>query len=522
MKDILNELKHVAPDKIYHNLGTSSLIEHSILNEGAILNNRGAVVVNTGKYTGRSPQDKFFVEEITSKENIYWGNVNQKIREDSFSILYDNVLNYLKDKKVYAFDGVCGNDKKTSLNVRFICEKAWHCHFARNMFHPYENKIDEFVPGFTLIDACNYKEKEWGKLGLNSETFVVFNIAKRTILIGSTEYAGEIKKAIFTIMNYLLPLQDVFPMHCSANTNRKGETVLFFGLSGTGKTTLSTVQDRIFIGDDEHGWSSEGIFNFEGGCYAKCIDLSLTTEPTIWNALNYTSILENVACDTKTREVNFHDGSFTENTRASYGISLLEQISPGLKGDHPQTIIFLTADAFGVLPPVAKLNKQQASYYFLSGYTSKIAGTERGIIEPQATFSMCFGEPFMVHFPKVYQQLLEKKIEEYNCNIYLVNTGWTGGFYGVGNRIPLILTRIIVTSILDRSIERCKFITDDAFQFQIPTSIVGVNKKVLFPRETWVDKKKYDQVKEKLIRMFIKNFDRFSDIQGIRESGPKI
>ena len=431
------ELKELGlnDQRVYRNLTVGELVDDIVDNNEGLIGLRGASMVDTGIYTGRSPKDKYIVDEPSSNSDIWWGPVNQKISEETFNELYDQVTNFYNinsESKTYVFDGFAGADPKHALSVRIIAKKAWQAHFVHNMFiSPKENQLENFSPGFTIINASDVKNKSYKEYGMNSETFIVFHIKKRIAIIGGTEYGGEMKKGIFSILHYLLPKKDILSMHCSANVDEKNNNpAIFFGLSGTGKTTLSTDPLRPLIGDDEHGWSDEGIFNFEGGCYAKVINLNPEEEPDIYNAIKEGALLENVVYDEESLEIDFNDGSKTENTRVSYPLDHIENsISgkgmPSIAG-HPKKIIFLTCDAYGVLPPVAKLTSDQAMYHFISGYTAKVAGTERGISEPTATFSPCFGGPFLTLHPLRYAELLKKKMKKFNVPVYLVNTGWVG------------------------------------------------------------------------------------------------
>jgi len=418
----------------------------------------------------------------------------------------------LSGKDLYISDVYCGASPTSKKSVRFITEIAWQAHFIDNMFiMPKEEELDNFTPDFTVYNACKTVNEDWEKHGLNSEVFVVFNIEENTAIIGGTWYAGEMKKGIFSMMNYWLPLEGKLPMHCSANIGKDGDTALFFGLSGTGKTTLSTDPLRALIGDDEHGWDDDGVFNFEGGCYAKVINLNKDTEPEIYKAIKRGSILENVVYDEEDGEklVNYDDGSKTENTRVSYPIEYIDNFQESMMGGHPKNIIFLSADAFGILPPVSKLTPDQAMYYFLSGYTAKVAGTERGITEPTATFSACFGEAFLPLHPTVYAKLLGEKIEKHNVNVYLVNTGWTGGSYGVGKRMSIRNTRACINGILNGSIQDSEFETLPLFNLEIPKTLQGVDTEVLNPRNTWEDRMEYDHTAKKLANMYRENFKKY-------------
>jgi len=497
--------------KIYHNLTYDELNACELNNHEAKMSVLGATAVDTGIFTGRSPKDKYFVRQEPSQDNIAWGDVNRSISKEIFDELFLAVKSQLSNKEIYVTDVFVGSSKSSRRSIRFISEKAWQAHFVTNMFiRPKSNELENFSPDFTVYNACGTSNYKWKEHGLNSEVFVVFNIEENVSIIGGTEYGGEMKKGIFSMMNYWLPLENKLPMHCSANIGKDGDTALFFGLSGTGKTTLSTDPNRRLIGDDEHGWDDEGIFNFEGGCYAKVIDLDPESEPDIYNAIQRGALLENVVID-DIGNVDFSDRSKTENTRVSYPIYHITNHEPTMKGGHPKNIIFLTADAFGVLPPVSKLNNEQAMYYFLSGYTAKVAGTERGITEPQATFSACFGEAFLPLHPTKYAKLLGDKIRDHDVNVYLVNTGWTGGSYGVGTRMSIKDTRACINAILDGSILDAEFETMDIFNLQIPKSLNGVDSKILKPVNTWDSKQAYINTVEKLANMFVKNFERYQD-----------
>ena len=500
---------------IFRNLPIPQLVERALANGEGKLGNRGEIICLSGKFTGRSPKDKFFVNESGSSEHIWWGPVNKSINQSVFDSLHERVLRFLGDKDIYVFEGYCGADPDYRLSVRFFTQKAWHAHFVNNMFidrrAARQDNESSFEPDFTVINACDYFVDDYQDLGLHSETFIIFDLARRLAIIGGTQYAGEMKKGIFSVMNYFLPLRNVLPMHCSANKGEKGDVALFFGLSGTGKTTLSADPKRQLIGDDEHGWSDKGIFNFEGGCYAKTINLSREKEPQIWDAIRFGAVLENVAYDSN-RNVDFDDTSITENTRVSYPIEFIDNYEPSGSGGHPSCIVFLTCDAFGVLPPVAKLSPEQASYHFLSGYTAKVAGTERGVTEPQAAFSTCFGAPFMTQHPRVYGDLLARKMQQHQVPAYLVNTGWTAGPYGVGHRMSLSITRSIINSILDGSIVQAEFRRDSVFGFDYAVAIDGIDSQVLEPEDSWNDKAAYAAMKAKIAKMFVDNFRQFEDI----------
>src|SRR4051812_13942298 len=449
-------------------------------NEGEFAD-MGPFVAVTAPHTGRSPNDKFVVREPTSEKDVDWGKVNQAMTADQYRLLLSDVQRHLNERdELFVEDLYCGADPAYRLSVRYISPNAWHMAFVRNMFiRPELTDLPTFEPNFTVLHAPEFQANP-KRHGTNSTTFIILNIAERTILIGGTRYAGELKKAMFTVMNYLLPKQGVFPMHCSANVGKDGDTALFFGLSGTGKTTLSADPHRGLIGDDEHGWSSEGVFNFEGGCYAKVINLSPESEPDIYATTQmFGTVLENVVLDPVTRKVRFEDLSITENTRASYPLHYIRNYVPGGRGGHPKNIVLLTADAFGVLPPIARLTAEQAMYYFLSGYTAKVAGTERGVTEPQATFSACFGAVFLVWHPTKYAEMLGKLIEDHESDVWLVNTGWTGGAYGVGKRMKLAHTRAMVASLLRGELHTTPLATDPIFGLQHPKHIAGVPDGVL-------------------------------------------
>jgi phosphoenolpyruvate carboxykinase (ATP) len=507
----------------HYNLPVPKLIEAALERKEGILTSSGAFQAYTGKYTGRSPKDKFIVREQSVADHVDWGAVNQPISEAQFERLYDKAKKYLSERELFVFDGFAGADKTHRLPIRIINEYAWHNLFVRQLFiRPTEEELKTHKPEFTVLALPGLKADP-AVDGTNSETFIVISFEKRTVLIGGTEYAGEMKKSIFSILNYLLPFKGVFPMHCSANVGEKGDVALFFGLSGTGKTTLSADPNRRLIGDDEHGWSESGVFNFEGGCYAKCIGLSQEKEPQIWNAIQYGSVLENVTIDPETRVPDYNDSRITENTRAAYPIDYIPgAVIPGVSG-HPEVVIFLTADAFGVLPPISKLTKEQAMYHFLSGYTSKLAGTERGVTEPEATFSTCFGAPFLPLRPNVYAEMLGKKITEHNARVYLVNTGWSGGPYGVGKRMNLSYTRAMVSAALNGTIEQATFTPDPIFNVLCPDSVPGVPSEVLVPRNTWSDKAAYEAKALDLAKRFAKNFEKFKDVsEEIKQAGPRV
>ena len=451
------ELMGIKPSSVKSNLTQDEWRNEELSRKEGRLSSNGTVIVNTGIYTGRSPNDRFIVKNKETEKLIDWGDVNLPLSEESFEVLESAVKKEMEQKDLFVFDGYAGADERYRLPLRVVTMMAWQGHFSHNMFiRPTENELEGFEPEFTILNASSTNIGNWKELGLNSKVFIVLNLKKKMAIIGGTEYGGEIKKSIFSALNFYLPLKGVMPMHCSANIGKDEDSALFFGLSGTGKTTLSTDPNRRLIGDDEHGWSDEGIFNFEGGCYAKTIKLNPSKEPDIFKAIKPGALLENVITD-EDGVVDFDDGTITENTRVSYPIDHIENIEPSEKGGHPRNVIFLTCDAFGVLPPISKLTPEMAMYHFLSGYTAKVAGTERGITEPVATFSTCFGAPFMPQYPTTYAKLLGEKLKKHNAQAWLVNTGWSGGAYGTGERIDLPITRRMLTSILEGELEDTDF-----------------------------------------------------------------
>jgi phosphoenolpyruvate carboxykinase (ATP) len=484
----------------------------------------GPFVAVTTPHTGRSPNDKFVVREPSSEKDVDWGKVNQPMTVEKYHLLLDDVRHYLNEAgELFVEDLYCGADPSYRLSVRYVSPNAWHMAFVRNMFiRPELSDLPTFDPNFTVLHAPEL-QADPARHGTRSGTFIVLNVAERTILIGGTRYAGELKKAMFTVMNYLLPKQGVLSMHCSANVGKAGDTALFFGLSGTGKTTLSADPNRGLIGDDEHGWSENGIFNFEGGCYAKVINLSPESEPDIYRTTQmFGTVLENVVLDPATKQVRFADQSITENTRASYPLHYIKNYVEGGRAGHPKNVIFLTADAFGVLPPIAKLTPDQAMYYFLSGYTAKVAGTERGVKEPQPTFSACFGAAFLVWHATKYARMLGDLLRKHESQVWLINTGWSGGAYGTGNRIDLEYTRAIAHAALAGDLDQAKTHVDPIFGLAIPNEIKGVPAKVLNPRETWADTRAYDAQAKKLAGMFRENFEKFGNVDAAtKNAGPK-
>jgi len=507
---------------VYHNLPTAELIEMALQRKEGLLAENGALRVSTGKYTGRSPKDKFIVDLPAIHDEIAWGN-NKPFPVEKFDQLYHRMLKHMQGKDIFVFDGFAGADEKHQVKIRVINEFAWQNLFIHQLLLRPEGPLQHYSPDFEIICMPECKANPEVD-GTHSEAFILINFERRIVLIGGTQYAGEIKKSVFTIMNYVLPRKKILSMHCSANVGADDETALFFGLSGTGKTTLSADPKRKLIGDDEHAWSDDGIFNIEGGCYAKCIHLSHETEPEIWGAIHFGSVLENVVIDAKSRKVNYDDETVTENTRVAYPVDYIHNaIIPGVAG-HPKTVIFLTADAFGVLPPISKLTKEQAMYHFLSGYTSKLAGTERGITEPQATFSACFGEPFLPLSPLVYAKLLGEKLEQHATNVYLINTGWSGGAYGEGKRMKLAYTRAMVTAAIEGQLTDVPYELDPIFNVYIPTQCPNVSSELLKPRNVWRDKAAYDAKAHELAGLFKKNFTRFGNSvpDDIIAAGPRV
>ncbi len=511
--------------EVHWNFVAPELIQAAARRGEGRIADMGPFVAVTSPHTGRSPNDKFVVKEASSEADVDWGKVNQPISPEHWATLKADVQTYLNAApELFVQDLYCGADPATRLSVRYILPNAWHAAFVRNMFiRPALEELASFAPNFTVYHAPEF-QADPAKHGTRTSTFIVLNLAERAILIGGTRYAGELKKSMFTVMNYLLPKQDVLSMHCSANIGKGGDTALFFGLSGTGKTTLSADPERDLIGDDEHGWSPNGTFNFEGGCYAKVINLSAENEPDIYQTTQmFGTILENVVLHEPSRTVDFENQSITENTRASYPLNYIRNHVPNGRGGHPKNVVFLTADAFGVLPPIAKLTPEQAMYYFLSGYTAKVAGTERGVTEPQATFSACFGAVFLVWHPTKYAEMLGQLLKQHDSQVWLVNTGWSGGPYGVGNRMKLSYTRAMVRAALDGSLAGSSFSADPIFGLNMPTNVAGVPSEVLNPRTTWSDGAAYDTQAKKLAEMFRENIKKFgaavsADILG---AGPR-
>jgi phosphoenolpyruvate carboxykinase (ATP) len=508
--------------RIHWNLSPARLYEEAIRRDEGVIAAHGPLVCRTGVHTGRSPQDKFVVREGSSEARIWWGAVNRPIDEDRFERLHGDMLAYLQGKELYVQDLNAGADPQHRLPIRIITEQAWHSLFARHLFIPAAGGDEPLSPQFTVIDAPGFPGDP-RRHGVRSETFIVLHFGRGLVIIGGTSYAGEIKKSIFTVMNYRLPLAGALPMHCSANEGRDGDVALFFGLSGTGKTTLSSDPERRLIGDDEHGWTDNGVFNFEGGCYAKVIRLSAEAEPQIFRTTRrFGTVLENVILDSATRELQLDDDSLTENTRGAYPISFIDNSVPSGRGAHPRNIVMLTADAYGVLPPIARLTPAGAMYHFLSGYTAKVAGTEKGIADPRATFSTCFGSPFLPLHPTVYANALGERIARHEARVWLVNTGWTGGPFGVGSRMEIAHTRTMVRAALAGALDDVGYDRDQVFNLDVPKTCPGVPDGVLKPRDTWPDASQYDAQATRLAAMFAENFKAFADAVGddVRDAGP--
>ena len=505
---------------IYRNLSPAELTEHALRRGEGKLSNTGALVVKTGKYTGRSAKDKFIVDTPAVHDEIAWGKVNRPIEESKFNALKAKIISYLQGKEVFIFDGFAGGDDKYKQSFRIINELASQNLFIHQLLRrPTTEQLDNFKQDYTIYAAPGFKSIPELD-GTNSEAAIIINYESHEAIICGTYYCGEIKKSVFSIMNYVLPKKNVFPMHCSANVGKDNDSAVFFGLSGTGKTTLSADANRKLIGDDEHGWSDDSIFNFEGGCYAKCINLSAEGEPEIYNAIKFGALVENVVMDEETREFDFFDDSLAVNTRVGYPIEHIPNAElSGMCKRVPKTVIFLTADAYGVLPPISKLDRNQAMYYFVSGFTSKVAGTEIGITEPVPTFSTCFGEPFLPLDPSVYAKMLAEKVEKSGANVYLINTGWNG----TGKRMKLSYTRAMVTAALSGDIEKSEFIKDDTFGVAVPTTIDGVPSELLIPANTWEDKKAYEERCQKLASSFVENFKKYTKMDAdVVAAGPKL
>ncbi|MEO5867342.1 MAG: phosphoenolpyruvate carboxykinase [Sphingomonas sp.] len=510
---------------LYWNLVTARLIDAAVARGEGKLSSDGPLVVETGPHTGRSAQDKFIVRDTETEATVWWGKTNKEMSPAHFATLKADFLAALHDKEdLFIQDLFGGSQPEHRVNVRVINELAWHNSFIRTMLvRPEEAQLRGFVPDYTIIDLPSFRASP-ERHGCRSETVIAVNFTDKLILIGGTRYAGEMKKSVFSLLNYLLPPTGVMPMHCSANMGADGDTAIFFGLSGTGKTTLSADASRTLIGDDEHGWSDTAVFNFEGGCYAKMIRLSADAEPEIFaTTKRFGTILENVVMDSVTRVLDLDDASLAENSRGAYPIDFIPNASEKNMGPVPRNMIFLTADAYGILPPIAKLKPDQAMYHFLSGYTARVAGTEIGVTEPDATFSTCFGAPFMARHPSVYGNLLKERIAKGGVDCWLVNTGWTGGKYGVGSRMPIKATRALLNAALDGSLNDAEFRTDPNFGFKVPVAVAGVDSHILDPRETWANKADYDATAARLVDLFVENFAQFADHvdEGVRQSAPR-
>jgi len=504
----LNYLEIKDFKNLYRNLSVAELTEFIIKREEGKLTSKGSVVINTGKYSGRSAKDRFIVKDNITRDKVNWGDVNLPVDEKVFDNLYKQVIDYLKGKDLFVFDGFIGSLKECALSIRVICEYAHQAMFSNQMFRRASNEeLSSFIPGFHVISVPGFKAKGLED-GINSECFIIINFSKKIIIIGGTGYSGEIKKSVFSVMNFLLPQKGMMPMHCSANIGKDGKTAIFFGLSGTGKTTLSTDPERKLIGDDEHGWCEEHVFNFEGGCYAKTINLDKVKETEIYNAIRFGTILENVVLN-ENRHPDYNNNRYTENTRAAYPINYVDNIEETGIGSKPSIIIFLTADAFGVMPPISRLDNKEAIYHFMSGYTSKLSGTEIGITTPEATFSACFGEPFMPLNPLVYAKLLGEKIAKHDIDVYLVNTGWIGGAYGKGERIKLSYTREMVRAAISGELKNIEFYKEHIFGFHIPKECPGVPTNILNPRNTWDSGEEYDKEALRLKEKIELNFQKF-------------
>lgn len=519
-QDLLSEL-NVPPERLQTNLTPTLLIEEAIRRGEALLADTGALAANTGRFTGRTPDDRFIVRDRITLQRVGWGRINQPISPAAFDQLLERAKHYVHGRDLFVQECFAGADPEFRLSVRVVTELAWHSLFARTLLRRRSpDDPPQFEPELTVLclPGCTSNPRTDGT---HSDAFIVLNLDRRIVLIGGTAYAGEIKKSVFSALNFFLPAWDVFPMHCSANVGPANDTALFFGLSGTGKTTLSADPSRRLIGDDEHGWGPNGVFNFEGGCYAKCIRLAAAHEPQIWRAIRFGAVLENVTLDPTTRMADYTDASCTENTRAAYPLEFIDQVVPDGRGPQPSHVIFLTADAFGALPPIARLTPEQAMYHFLSGYTAKVAGTEAGVQEPQATFSTCFGAPFLPLAPREYAEMLGERLRVHHVPCWWINTGWTGGGYGEGRRIRLNHTRAMVRAALAGELEQAEFDLDPVFRVAVPRAVPGVPSELLRPRQTWRDPAAYDRSARELARRFRENFRQFGEIAAeIRDAGP--
>ncbi len=511
----------INPSKVFRNLTPDELVENAVNRGEGVVNSTGSLSVNTGKYTGRSPDDRFIVVDDITRDTVDWGKINHEFPSDKFEKILEKMKNFVNDKELFVFDGFVGADKETRLPIRVINDHAWQSLFARQLFiRPTDEELENHTPEFTVM-CINEFEAVPNIDGTASNVFILIDLTRKIVLIGGTRYAGEMKKSMFGVMNFLLPDRGIFPMHCSANIGKNQDTALFFGLSGTGKTTLSADPNRNLIGDDEHGWSDHGTFNFEGGCYAKCINLSKEAEPEIWNAIKPGAVLENVVLNDG--HPDYDDNTLTENTRVAYPLDYIPGAVIPSVGGHPKVIVFLTADAMGVLPPVSRLTKEGAMYHFMSGYTSKLAGTERGIKEPKSVFSECFGAPFMPRPASVYAKLLGEKINQHNTTVYLINTGWSGGPYGIGTRIKIKYSRAMVTAALTGELDKVEYRHDELFNLDIPTKVDDVPPEILDPKNTWTDKDAYEKSAKSLAKMFIENFEKFDGVSTeIKSAGPKL
>lgn len=518
----LEEYGLVNLGKLHWNLPPSVLVEHALARQEGKLAANGALSATTGTHTGRSPKDKFIVSNEDLASRIWWGENNHPMAPETFEIVRRSLADYLQGRDVYILDAAAGADPRYRMPIQVITELAWHNLFAHQLFlRAQESDLASEEPGFTILCVPHFHTNPRAH-GTRSEAAIIIDFSERLVLIAGTEYAGEMKKSIFTVLNFILPAAGVLPMHCSANIGPEDDVALFFGLSGTGKTSLSADPDRRLIGDDEHGWGDNGVFNFEGGCYAKCINLSQKHEPQIWNAVRFGSVYENVIVDEKTRQPDYADASLTENTRVAYPIDYIDNVVQSGIGGHPEAVIFLSADSFGVLPPISLLTTEQAMYYFLSGYTSKLAGTEAGVTTPQATFSPCFGAAFLPRRPGEYANLLRERIERHNVRCYLINTGWSGGPYGIGSRININYTRAMVRAAINGDIERADTYVEPVFGLRVPTTCPEVPSQILLPRQTWPDAEAYDQQAVKLAGLFKKNFEQFSLVtDDVRAAGPR-
>jgi phosphoenolpyruvate carboxykinase (ATP) len=509
---------------VHYQLTPAELVEHTLLNGDGEMADSGGLCVNTGEFTGRSPKDKFVVKDATTENEVWWGHVNQPFAPEAWTKLKARVLSHLRNRELYVRDCYAGADPTHRIAIRVINETAWSNLFCHNLFlRPTEEELFDFKPEWTIVQAPSFMAIP-ALDGTRQHNFTILNFTEKIILIGGSGYTGEMKKGIFSVLNFTLPLKNVLSMHCSANIGQAGDTAVFFGLSGTGKTTLSADPLRSLIGDDEHGWTDQGVFNFEGGCYAKCVDLTQEKEPQIWEAIRFQTLIENTRFELGTRTVDYTDVSITENTRAAYPIYFIPNAAQPSVGGHPRNIFMLTADAFGVLPPISKLTTGQAMYYFLSGYTAKVAGTEMGVTEPQATFSACFGSAFLPLHPTRYATLLGQKMQQHNVNVWLINTGWTGGSYGTGERIKLRFTRAMITAALNGSLDSVAYENHPVFGLPMPAEVPGVPSEILNPRNTWADKAAYDATAAKLADLYAKNFAQYAEYasEEIKAAAPKV